>query len=624
MTAPVSRPATPAAFETAGLGKRYGSAWALQDCTLGVPEGHVTALVGPNGAGKTTLLRLLVGLAKPSAGTLEVLGRVPDGSEEFLAGIGYLAQDVPLYRRLSAADHLALGGRLNRVWDDDGARRRLSGLGVPTDRAVATLSGGQRAQVGLGLALAKRPRLLLLDEPVAALDPLARREFLAALSEAVADGEVSVMLSSHLLHDLERVCDHVILLERVPRADLRGHRDPARLAPHARRPALRSVGGGTGPDRRHGHADAAPDPAARAARRPRARPALGGARDRTRGHHPRLHGERPGRNRGPLGSSGGGAVNHLVWRLHRNQAYFAVAALAALAVILLVTGITMADDYRRALAGCTATQSCFDLHNELFRGDGAIIDLVDLTLIIPLLFGLFWGAPLLAKEFEDGTHNLAWTQGVSRRRWLRVNLTWSLLAAAVWGAALAALVSWWRYPENALGTRFDAFDVQGIVPVAYALFAVALGIAVGSVLRRVLPSLAVTLGVFVSLRATLAVYVRPHYMAPIAKVFSLTSTGGAPPGAWVFSSGLVGPTGTVLSPGIGIDATSIPPACRTVFPGGKGLLGKCLSSHGFRQVITYQPDSRFWPFQWMEAGIFLLLAAALVGFTVWRVLSHDA
>ena len=212
MTAPVSRPATPAAFETAGLGKRYGSAWALQDCTLGVPEGHVTALVGPNGAGKTTLLRLLVGLAEPSAGTLEVLGRVPDGSEEFLAGIGYLAQDVPLYRRLSAADHLALGGRLNRVWDDDGARRRLSGLGVPTDRAVATLSGGQRAQVGLGLALAKRPRLLLLDEPVAALDPLARREFLAALSEAVADGEVSVMLSSHLLHDLERVCDHVILL----------------------------------------------------------------------------------------------------------------------------------------------------------------------------------------------------------------------------------------------------------------------------------------------------------------------------------------------------------------------------------------------------------------------------
>jgi len=200
------------AFETAGLGKRFGGTWALQDCTLRVPEGHVTALVGPNGAGKTTLLRLLVGLAAPSAGTIEVLGRAPDGSEEFLAGIGYLAQDVPLYRRLSADDHLALGAGLNSVWDGDGARQRLARLQVPTDRPVATLSGGQRAQVGLGLALAKRPQLLLLDEPVAALDPLARREFLAALSEAVGEGGLSVILSSHLLHDLERVCDHVILL----------------------------------------------------------------------------------------------------------------------------------------------------------------------------------------------------------------------------------------------------------------------------------------------------------------------------------------------------------------------------------------------------------------------------
>jgi len=200
------------AFETAGLGKRFGATWALQDCTLRVPEGRVTALVGPNGAGKTTLLRLLVGLAAPSAGTVAVRGRAPDGSEEFLSGIGYLAQDVPLYRRLSAADHLALGAHLNPRWDADGARERLAGLQVPLDRPLSTLSGGQRAQVGLGLALAKQPGLMLLDEPVAALDPLARREFLSTLSEAVADGGLSVMLSSHLLHDLERVCDHVILL----------------------------------------------------------------------------------------------------------------------------------------------------------------------------------------------------------------------------------------------------------------------------------------------------------------------------------------------------------------------------------------------------------------------------
>jgi ABC-2 type transport system ATP-binding protein len=201
-----------AAIETTGLGKRYGTTWALQDCSVQVPQGRVSALVGPNGAGKTTLLRLLVGLSRPTNGRAEVLGLRPGPSAEFLARIGYLAQEVPLYKRLSADDHLALGAHLNRNWDASGARDRLAALRVPTDRPIATLSGGQRAQVGLGLALAKRPQVLLLDEPVAALDPLARREFLASLSEAVADGDLSVILSSHLLHDLERVCDHVILL----------------------------------------------------------------------------------------------------------------------------------------------------------------------------------------------------------------------------------------------------------------------------------------------------------------------------------------------------------------------------------------------------------------------------
>jgi ABC-2 type transport system ATP-binding protein len=200
------------AIHTTGFGKRYGSNWALQDFSVSVPRGHVTALVGANGAGKTTLLKLLVGLCAPSAGEAEVLGRIPQQSEEFLASIGYLAQDVPLYKRLSADDHLEIGAHLNRDWDAAAARARLAALRIPTKRPVATLSGGQRAQVGLSLVLAKRPQLLLLDEPMAALDPLARREFLASLTAAVADEGLSVVVSSHLLHDLERVCDHLILL----------------------------------------------------------------------------------------------------------------------------------------------------------------------------------------------------------------------------------------------------------------------------------------------------------------------------------------------------------------------------------------------------------------------------
>ncbi len=200
------------AVVTARLGKRHGSFWALQDCSVTVPRGRVSALVGPNGAGKTTLLKILAGLSAPSTGEATVLGRAPRQDAEFLHSIGYLAQDVPLYRRLSADDHLRLGARLNSDWDAAAARARLAVLGIPAGQPVGTLSGGQRAQVGLSLALAKRPRLLLLDEPVAALDPLARREFLASLAGAAAGGDLSIIVSSHLLHDLERVCDHLILL----------------------------------------------------------------------------------------------------------------------------------------------------------------------------------------------------------------------------------------------------------------------------------------------------------------------------------------------------------------------------------------------------------------------------
>jgi ABC-2 type transport system ATP-binding protein len=199
-------------IQTRGLVKQFHRVTALSDCDVIVPEGRICALVGPNGAGKTTLLRLLSGLARPTAGEMSVLGATPGQDPAFLAEIGFLAQDIPLYRRFTAEDHIRLGAHMNRRWDAASVRDRLKSLNVPLDRAAGSLSGGQQAQLMLALTLAKEPRLLLLDEPVAALDPLARRHFLATMADAVAADGLTVVLSSHLLADLERVVDHLILL----------------------------------------------------------------------------------------------------------------------------------------------------------------------------------------------------------------------------------------------------------------------------------------------------------------------------------------------------------------------------------------------------------------------------
>ncbi len=199
-------------LRTRGLGKRYRRRWALRDCTLDIPAGRVTGLVGPNGAGKTTLLGLAIGLLAPSAGEIEVCGGTPARDAAQLAKVGYVAQDTPVYPGLTVAEHLTLGARLNPRWDDALARRRVRQLRLDPRQRAGRLSGGQRAQLALTLGLAKRPELLILDEPVASLDPLARREFLQALMEAVAEDEFSVVLSSHVVSDLERVCDHVVVL----------------------------------------------------------------------------------------------------------------------------------------------------------------------------------------------------------------------------------------------------------------------------------------------------------------------------------------------------------------------------------------------------------------------------
>ena len=200
------------AIQTRGLVKRFRRVTALSECDVTVPEGRICALIGPNGAGKTTLLRLLSGLARPTAGEMSVLDRPPRQDPAFLAEVGFLAQEIPLYRRFTAEEHISIGAHLNRRWDAASVRDRLTSLNIPLDRAAGSLSGGQRAQLALSLTLGKKPRLELLDEPVAALDPLARRHFLATMADAVAADGLTVVLSSHLLADMERVVDYIILL----------------------------------------------------------------------------------------------------------------------------------------------------------------------------------------------------------------------------------------------------------------------------------------------------------------------------------------------------------------------------------------------------------------------------
>jgi ABC-2 type transport system ATP-binding protein len=235
-----------AVLEAVGLGKRYRRTWALRDCSVAIPQGRVVALVGPNGAGKTTLLQLAVGLLAPSAGEIRVFGAPPANRPEVLARVGFLAQDKPLYSGFTVAELLHFGAGLNPGWDQAVADRWLERLELPPDRRVGQLSGGQRTQLAVALALAKRPRLLLLDEPMADLDPLVRHDLARLLMETVAAEGLTVVLSSHVLAELASICDYLVLLAvgRVQLAGdtealLAGHRllvgprrDPPRAGPH--------------------------------------------------------------------------------------------------------------------------------------------------------------------------------------------------------------------------------------------------------------------------------------------------------------------------------------------------------------------------------------------------------
>jgi hypothetical protein len=302
----------------------------------------------------------------------------------------------------------------------------------------------------------------------------------------------------------------------------------------------------------------------------------------------------------------------LVWRQHRVQFCLGAALLAAFAVLIVITGIQVADQFHAAQAACAAGQGCQNLGG-LFMGSHVIGFLVISTLGAPVLVGLFLGAPLLSAEFEAGTTQFAWMQSVTRRRWLTVKVGWMLLAAAVWGGVISALVTWWSGPDNA--QQLDAFkpgrfDLMGTVPVAYALFAMALGIAAGALLRRVLPAIAVTLAGFIAARALITLLLRPHYMSAVTVFYKVTG-GYTPRGSyWQLSQGILGPNGQpVPQPNnvpyvFGIPQTSLPASCSPLTHSAGYPTPACAQalSH-FRAFLTYQPADRYWTFQGIETAM---------------------
>jgi hypothetical protein len=322
----------------------------------------------------------------------------------------------------------------------------------------------------------------------------------------------------------------------------------------------------------------------------------------------------------------------VTWRQYRYQGALAAALLAALAVLLLITGLHAAQVWHSALAQCAKDGSCASLPgSDLSLSNPTIATLIVATSAVPLLPGLFWGAPMVASELETGTNQFAWTQSITRRHWLAVRTGWLLLAAAVLAGAVSALVTWWSGPDNALmadAFKANRFDITDIVPVGYAIFAMALGICAGALLRRTLPALAVTLAGFAALRVLTSQWLRLHYMTPVTVYYKLTAP-YTPNGSYLaVSQGIVGANGKPMTVGpnsYAYNGAPIPAGCMR-FTGrpNPGALVPCLSAHGYRGYVTYQPASRFWAFQGIETGIFVVLAAVLLGVTFWVLKRRDA
>ena len=322
----------------------------------------------------------------------------------------------------------------------------------------------------------------------------------------------------------------------------------------------------------------------------------------------------------------------VIWRQYRATAAIAGALLAAFAVLLLITGLQEAARWHAALASCAGDGTCGSLSQTVSLGSGPMRALTVLTLAVPLLFGMFWGSPAVAGERESGTVQFAWTQSVTRWRWLSAKTGWLLLAGAAFGGVVTGIVTWWYAPVNALDqgqlTPVN-FDIQGIVPIGYAVFAVALGIAAGTLIGRSLPALAVTAGVFLAVRVVITFWVRVHYMPAVTAIYSVTQNLPAKGANWPIAQGIVLPGGQLsaslnVGPGHIVGPGTIPASCQAQDHFQISSTLACMARLGYRSFTTYQPGYRFWPFQFIETGIFLALAGTLIAVTFLVVRRRDA
>jgi hypothetical protein len=303
----------------------------------------------------------------------------------------------------------------------------------------------------------------------------------------------------------------------------------------------------------------------------------------------------------------------LLWRQHRGQALVTAVGLTVFAIIIWITGVSMAHTLQHA----RATPEI----GRLFQGDGFIIDTVHITIALPLVLGAFLGAPLIARETEVSTNVLVWTQTVTRRQWVFRKVALAVIASIAVAVAISALVTWWSGTPNSLyGNRFEGaeFDTQNLMPVACAIFAVALAIAAGAYFRRTLPALGTTIFGYVAVRLVMAIYLRPHLGTPTKALIGVGPNQGAPSGSWTLSQDLVDAHGHVMSGPIPVPAGCTSALARSGDPGA------CLDKAGYHMVLKYFGPGQYWHFQLVESGVLVLLAAGLLAYAIQRTLRHDA